>query len=364
MIKKIFLLVLILLIAPSLAYASWWNPFSWSIFSSVFHSKSQTQVVSGATPPRSPAAVEIEATTSSPISTTTTPASESDTILCNGQYYKKCPIEQLQVCPTDTTIDAYCSTPKVPKAQIAPVAPKQQNLSKAVVNSVKTEIKPTPISQPIITPDYKPQIINILSAAKGDYLKMLQYSGECVSMMNKREADLQTLDYNRNQILQSVTSDEYLAKRYGLFYQMIDAERAVFKAYKVSCGGTFPDYINGVISGINSEMLLVQNSNKPATSDDLVTYQVKYFGSDNTEKLRQGIKLRIDDMSVMIAKSNTSFSSLLSSMTSYVSGVIKSSTPPPQYYIPVAPSIPQLPQTTHCTISRDRIQSYVNCTTY
>lgn len=118
--KNLLLIVVTLMIVPQVTFASWWNPFTWSIFSSVFHSKNQTQVVNTVTQLQSPPIVATEATTSSPISTTTTLTSESDAILCNGQYYKKCPIEQLLVCPTDATVDAYCSTPKVPKTLTAP----------------------------------------------------------------------------------------------------------------------------------------------------------------------------------------------------------------------------------------------------
>ncbi len=34
-----------MVIAPSVAFASWWNPFTWSIFNVIFHRAQPVQVV-------------------------------------------------------------------------------------------------------------------------------------------------------------------------------------------------------------------------------------------------------------------------------------------------------------------------------
>ena len=147
--KKYFLFMIMFLIVPSFAYASWWNPFTWSIFSSVLHFKTQTQVISSTTLPFHPETIEFVTTTSLPVlEATTTSVSKSDDILCNGQYWHKCQAGQLLVCPTDSKIDAYCSSPKTPRTlmstegtspQSSPI--KLQTATKAAQDQRESELR-------------------------------------------------------------------------------------------------------------------------------------------------------------------------------------------------------------------------------
>lgn len=83
--KKHFLFSgLIILLAPTIAYASWWNPFSWKIFSDI--SGTNTSVIN--------AKVKLS----------------SEILTCNGEKWNQCPEGQRFVCPENNQSDAYCET--------------------------------------------------------------------------------------------------------------------------------------------------------------------------------------------------------------------------------------------------------------
>src|SRR5438045_963616 len=99
--KYLSILTVLLVISPSIALASWWNPFSWSIWNIFNRENNVAQVINSAVHPTK---------SNQEIASSTT----NETILCNGQYWNKCPDGQLLVCPIDGKTDAYCSVPKTP----------------------------------------------------------------------------------------------------------------------------------------------------------------------------------------------------------------------------------------------------------
>lgn len=143
--QKTFVTIAItLLIVPQLAFASWWNPFSWSIFSFLFdrEPKAETVVL-----PSSNVVATSSWEASLTDTTTTTLTEEKPKLdagltetptkvlpsvpaktpplvvqppsqiaqptgtLCNGTYWNACPIGQKLTCPTSG--DAYCDVPQV-----------------------------------------------------------------------------------------------------------------------------------------------------------------------------------------------------------------------------------------------------------
>ena len=115
--KSLYTAIFLVTILPQIAFASWWNPFSWGIFQSVFHSKKETIVIAPEVSSTKSTEVPFQAMASSSSSSTAPIVEESAVTLCNGQYYQKCPSGQLLVCPTDSKIDAYCSVPKAPQTR-------------------------------------------------------------------------------------------------------------------------------------------------------------------------------------------------------------------------------------------------------
>lgn len=143
--KKIYRFASVILLTsfliPSIAMASWWNPFSWNIFSWLFHNSAKTETVQIATTTAGVSSSStkfycngqyIENTCSSsnleypvcpkdgsrPYCTNNKMSAntngnysvvdQKDTILCNGINYTKCRADQKFVCPADGKSDATC----------------------------------------------------------------------------------------------------------------------------------------------------------------------------------------------------------------------------------------------------------------
>ncbi|MDO8469469.1 MAG: hypothetical protein Q7S84_00420 [bacterium] len=252
-----------------------------------------------------------------------------------------------------------------------------EELKKQQVNPYETGSKikievvapPPVITQPTTitsSPNYKPEILNILNTAKNNYISLLQYSGECVSMVSQRKTAVQQLmNPGRLITLPKVAFDSYLTQAYTLFYDIGEAELSSMDQFRIYCEATIPNSLNSNINKINDSMVSMQNSNKPATSVDLISYQAIYFGSNNIENSRANIKDVIDRANKIIITSNSQYSQILSLLNKYVSDVTTPTAPPIQY-IPSIPTSPQMPQTTRCTISGDGgvgLQMHINCTT-
>lgn len=141
--QKTFVTIAVtLLVVPQLAFASWWNPFSWSIFSFLFdrEPKAETVVLPSvatssweasltdtttttlteektkldAGPTETPTKVLPSVPAKTPPSLVVQPPSQmtqSTGTLCNGTYWDACPTGQKLTCPTSG--DAYCDVPQV-----------------------------------------------------------------------------------------------------------------------------------------------------------------------------------------------------------------------------------------------------------
>ncbi len=141
--QKTFVTIAItLLVVPQLAFASWWNPFSWSIFSFLFdrEPKAETVVLPSvatssweasltdtttttlteektkldAGPTETPTKVLPSVPAKTPPSLVVQPPSQMTQptgTLCNGTYWNACPKGQKLTCPTSG--DAYCDVPQV-----------------------------------------------------------------------------------------------------------------------------------------------------------------------------------------------------------------------------------------------------------
>ncbi len=127
--KIILLVVVSLSVMPTVAFASWWNPATWSIFSKSLNKKQDYKE---------------QVMTSS--STVTTIKKDEDLTLCNGQYWKKCPVSQRLICPVNGE-DAYCSTPKIPMTKSIPV----------VKDTIYSENTKSPVQIPVKNVQTLPQ---------------------------------------------------------------------------------------------------------------------------------------------------------------------------------------------------------------
>jgi len=155
--KKYIFILAIISIFPSVAFASWWNPTTWNIFSYIFHNDTQSQKTSittssttnngvdisndwtfqstlnsSATASDAEASVPIvaipvkksvkkvpSAVSVTPIIQTQSPQPiQSTGTLCNGTYWNECPAGQNFICPS--TGNAYCKLLQQPVQVIQP----------------------------------------------------------------------------------------------------------------------------------------------------------------------------------------------------------------------------------------------------
>lgn len=143
--KKYILIIAIVASSPSIALAAWWNPMSWGIFSFIFHTQPQVETTIMATSSNETGADISPNTTVSDSSTTISTEESSSPVvtpvtkiikkvsptppvtvqtqspqqqigtLCNGTYWKECPVGQNFICPS--TGNAYCQPPQQPVQQ-------------------------------------------------------------------------------------------------------------------------------------------------------------------------------------------------------------------------------------------------------
>lgn len=230
-------------------------------------------------------------------------------------------------------------------------------------------ITPQPTSIQAPTPasllDYKSQALVIWNAAKENHIQLLNYSRECASMVAERKSAIQDLAADRSSFLPRVAFDTNLYSAYKLLYDIYANEIAGMDQYLLYCDVTVPNIITSDINKVNDSIIRIQDSNKPVTIEELTTYQSAYFGATGFDKTRANIKDVIDRANKFIATSNSQYRQLMATIGAYIDrATVPVAQPTVQYALP-APILPQMPQTTRCTISGDGVglQAYVTCTT-
>lgn len=145
----------LLLFIPHIALAAWWNPGSWSLWHRIFSSENNTsinapvttEIVSTNTPEVVDKSSENLSKASVSVKTPKVPLSiKSDTVMCNGEEWNKCPSGQNMVCPAKG--DAYCAT-----AVIA--TPKKSNIPAEITVAKTEEIKPVQVSAESVVVEQK-----------------------------------------------------------------------------------------------------------------------------------------------------------------------------------------------------------------
>ena len=122
--KKYFPIIAALLIVPSVAFASWWNPTTWGIFSFLFHNNPPVEIISATT--------TLSSSTPIDVSTSTEAIAISSTPKVNVIVKKTTPILQ----STTTTTP---KTPVAPPVRVI-IVPISTSTSGATLTSTATEI--------------------------------------------------------------------------------------------------------------------------------------------------------------------------------------------------------------------------------
>jgi hypothetical protein len=228
---------------------------------------------------------------------------------------------------------------------------------------------PTIKVQPVVSvppQDFKPQILTILNAAKDNWVKLNNFSRECVSMVVQRKTDIQGLvTTDRATFFSNGPFGSTMTDAWTLLYDIVDNGVSAMNDYQTKCE-VFIGVGNANIKLIDNSIATIQNSVGSMTSTQLTAYQSNYFGTDQYGSNRAVIQNLIDRVNKFIAVNDAQYRQVLTFIGKYIDRATTPTALPPTQYIPPTLYVPQLPQFTRCTISGDGgvgLQAYVNCTT-
>jgi hypothetical protein len=212
--------------------------------------------------------------------------------------------------------------------------------------------------------DHRQQAIAILNGAKSNYVALSRYSNELGTVILKRDAQIQRLSSDRSSFFAQISFDTKLLKAAKILYDGYSAEVSELKSYETYFNVTVVNDNQANIDQINNLIASIQNSSKPVSNDQMMSYQVTYFGSNLFENNRTTIKSVAEKALKRIEEYNSFYVSAFDSLNNY----IENATSPVSYTqqnIPILPLLPQIPQTTRCTISGDGVglEAYVKCST-
>ncbi len=137
-------IVFLLIFVPQVAFAAWWNPLTWSVFSWIKIYPPQEQKISTTT----------SATTTKKAETKVAPESSSQNkpipvkvapvqtgTLCNGVYYSDCPTGNLLVCPTNGDKASCQPLPNTVPAQTYTAPQKTQQDTQTKQNAIDQNLR-------------------------------------------------------------------------------------------------------------------------------------------------------------------------------------------------------------------------------
>jgi len=205
-------------IIPQIAFAAWWNPFSWGIFSLIFGHNTdvpaQTAAISTAdiaaivastTSRQSPNPINKPPQIQSVAPVNPSPQPPPNTTFCNGKYWNQCFSNSTFVCPK--TGDAYCQAP--PSTEAVPPVPQPAAVNAPYIPPVKRWADGTPITQ---------DQINNLIAQKQQSIVTIQ--GQIQSIENTKENDSTALNNCESQLsaipLDFVQGQEQVQRQYKI----------------------------------------------------------------------------------------------------------------------------------------------------
>lgn len=361
--KNLLLIIIALIIVPQISFASWWNPFSWNIFSSLFHSKEQTQiVVSGASQQEG-----VEAT-STPSSTSTPLSADVGMILCNGQYYKKCEVGQLLVCPTDAKVEAYCSIPKTPKVKSNVVITPKKDTPDNTVTTVNTQNTQKTNSNNTSTKDENFSSVAasaLLSQAKS-YQDLVDFADGVIEYIDIGLDELNTLvAKHEGFVLGLGTQNSEISQAYISDYKGDITKTNVYRANLVTQRDTASKNV------LYYKNLALEKSTKFVTRKESISLMEELQKETNWNlskeyifEIYDGYKAYRKDRDNYYVKVDAQLRAVYSQMSSEPSSIpTYQPQPTPQVQLPTYTP----PQYTNCTISGDGgvgLQAYVNCTSY
>ena len=240
-------------------------------------------------------------------------------------------------------------------------------------NTSPTLPKPLPpppiVQQPTSTVadslDYKQHALTVLNEARRNYVRLQSFSKEATSFLSERKDVLkQTADSTT--ILLPKISDPQLYELFDLLRQYDLNETIILTEKQTFFEITLPNFIqNEIIKKIDDNIALVQTPGRKVPYDELMFYQMTFFGTNKIQNDEASIKAAVDKLKNQLAGYDDVRLKSLAAVETYIDNNSVSSVSYPTSYVPPLYTFPQMPQTTRCTISGDGgvgLQAYVNCT--
>lgn len=165
---------------------------------------------------------------------------------------------------------------------------------------------PAPVVQPqpavsTQSPDYKPQLFELLNAVKENDDQLINFARGCAAMASQRKAALESLAADRTSWLQSIALNyPVLLDLQTATYNTYDMEITEMEAHRVFCGTTYLNYLNDDIKKTDALITAVQNSKEALTLEKLQNFQSALIAKDNFGKSKTAIQAEIDRMSKVI----------------------------------------------------------------
>ncbi len=360
-------LVLLAIIVPQVAFAAWRNPFTWKIFSN-FLTTSKIQTIN------TPNATTSSGLALAPASTTT------ETVLCNGQYWNKCPAGQLLVCPTDAKIDAYCSVPKTPKTSQAPPTSKTAPTPKAPQaiptvtttaptaanetrqqNSTEVVVKRTANEE-----NFNSVGLSVLQSEINSFRDITDWIKSAQPLFDTRLTQLNRL-VHINQALQTSTDVPTNIKLSQLFIDGYNSDINQTTKYKTALSNIANIIATSYVTPLQDSYN--RHIGSFVSRDDFLKFMevIKTYDA-SWQTVKDSASKVVNDFNTYASSKDTDYEAALAFLASKIGqseSSIKSQYVPPITYIPPV-SFPS-PQTTRCTLSGDGgvgLQAYMTCSTY
>jgi Putative peptidoglycan binding domain len=217
--------------------------------------------------------------------------------------------------------------------------------------------------------DYKLQSLAILNNAKDDYLRLENYAKESESVVTGRQDTVQRWHDTAANAGANVSDSNWQAI-WADFAGEYQTELAALEKYQHYFEVDVPNVTQTNINDIDSLISTIQNYEKPITYDQMMAYQITYFGSNRFQNNKDTISAAVTQIEDYIDQRDALYNSQITALRQALDKQSAAAYETPQYitqYQPPTIVFPQPPQTTHCTISGDGgvgLQAYVNCSTY
>lgn len=234
-------------------------------------------------------------------------------------------------------------------------------------NVVRTSAPTEPQPRTTLTPqtDYKLQTLAILNGAKNNYSHESLYITQGNQLVTSRIAFIRNL-YDSNNAFVNSLSDPTWQQIWMLYGQLLQQELKDLNSYLQLFAVALPTNIQSHMNELSTLVSTVQNSDKPVTYDQMMSYQVTYFGTGLFQNDVDSLTAQITKFKGYVDSSNAGYKAALDLIQKKLDKDAAATAASTQFNAPVL-VLPQPPVTTNCLVTGDGgvgFATHISCTTY